>query len=373
MSIAWFIIITCLMAVIQSIIFNKWGLSRVKYQRSFNKEAVFAGEEIEMIDQISNHKLLPIPWLRLESKIDKQLQFLKKQDQEIEIHSEEFHRTLFSLLPFQKITRRHRVRCNKRGYYELKSVSLTIGDVLGLGESFHHVDAVATVVVYPEIIPTDDIPLPSHSWLGEISVRRWIMDDPFIIAGVKKYAYGDPMNSVNWKATARTNSLQVNKRDTTADHELMIYVNFDESEDIWMPIQNTELIEKAISYAASIAHYSISKGIPTGFACNSYLVEPFQENLESNIKKPVRIEPRNGTEQLTFIYDTMAKLCMDKSISFNHLLKEELHNRTNNDILIITFIITESMEESIRILETEGNKVEIMVVDEKIEGVKDEK
>lgn len=362
MSIAWFIIITCLISVIQSVIFNKWGLFRLQYTRSFNKEKVYAGEEIEMIDEISNNKLLPIPWLRLESKIDRNLQFVGKQDQLTEVHSEEFHRTLFSMLPYQKITRRHKVRCTKRGYYELKNVSLTLGDIFGFGESFRKFNAKAAVTVFPEMIAIEEIPLPSHSWLGDIIVRRWIIEDPFVIAGVRDYSRGDSLNSVNWKATARTGNLQVSKKDYTADHQLMIYLNFDESEDIWMPIQNTSLIEKGISYAASIAGNSIAKGINTGFGCNSYLVEPFREKTENDTKSSIRIEPKSGKHQLTYLYDTMAKLSMDRSISFNRFLMEDLETRTQTDILLITSIITDNIQEKIHLLEKQGNKIELLML-----------
>lgn len=58
------------------------------------------------------------------------------------------------------------------------------------------------------------------------------------------------MHTINWKATARTGSMQVNKYDYTADHHLMIYVNFDQTEDKWRPIVHEDLLEKALSYAA---------------------------------------------------------------------------------------------------------------------------
>ena len=41
------------------------AFARILYTRSFNEKAVFEGEKIEMIDEISNKKLLPVPWLRL--------------------------------------------------------------------------------------------------------------------------------------------------------------------------------------------------------------------------------------------------------------------------------------------------------------------
>src|SRR5699024_6360963 len=117
-------------------------------------------------------------------------------------------------------------------YYTLQTVSVTTGDGIGFSEVFDSFEAHTSVTVYPSIIAIDDIPLPSHSWLGDITVKRWIVEDPFLQAGVREYQYGDPLNSINWKATARTQNLQINKKDFTADHHLLIYVNFDIHEDI---------------------------------------------------------------------------------------------------------------------------------------------
>jgi len=360
MSIPWFIIITVAIIFGQSYIYSKWGLSRILYKRTFSKSIVFEGEEIEMVDEISNKKLLPIPWLRLESKIHASLKFRKISNQDNEIDSEEFHRTLFSLMPYQKVKRRQKLTCTQRGYFQFKTVSMTTGDAFGFGSSFESKQAKAELTVYPKLAPLDEIPLPSHSWLGDITVKRWIIEDPFVIAGVRDYSYGDPMNTINWKATARTNSLQVSKRDYTADHHLLIYLNFDETEDIWLPVKDLELFEQGISYAASLAQYTLSQGISTGFGCNAYLVEPFQNSTDP-IKQPIRIQPSNGTHQLTYILDTMAKLRLDRSMSFNHFLLEDINRQMQNtDILLITTILTEKMEENIRILEENGNSVEIV-------------
>ncbi len=351
-------LVTILIILVQSFIFTKWGLASVSYTRSFNKETVFPGESFEMVDEISNKKLLPVPWVRLESKISNNLQFARKQDQSIEEANEGYHRTLFSLSPYEKVTRRHKVTCLKRGYYQLKTVSLTLGDIVGFHEKAEVFDAKAAVTVFPELLEIEDIPLPSHSWLGDLLVKRWIIDDPFVSAGVRQYTYGDPLNSVNWNATAKTGQLQVRKRDFTADHHLMIYLNFDETEDIWMPILNPEKMETGISYAASLATVTISRGINTGFGCNSYLVTQASED----IKEAIRIEPKSSSEQLNYLYENMAMLAMDRSMNFPRFLKEEAENLYNTDILIITAIMTPLIEDVIQQIEAQGNKVEILML-----------
>ncbi|MDX8044631.1 DUF58 domain-containing protein [Gracilibacillus sp. S3-1-1] len=357
MNIAWMIIVLVLFVLLQAALFSKIGLKGISYKRDFKEKAVFEGESIEMVDQIANKKMLPIPWIRLESKMSPHLLTSAGE-------GDMFHRTLFSLLPYQKVTRRHQLIGAKRGYYPLHTVSVTTGDVVGFGEVFDSFEAHTAVTVYPQLLQLDDIPLPSHSWLGDITVKRWIVEDPFLQAGVREYQQGDPLNSINWKATARTQDLQINKKDFTADHHLLIYVNFDTNEDIRMPIEEADSIEKALSYAASLANYAIKQGVSTGFGCNGYFVEPFTNSLEK-IKDSVRIQPSNSSQQISFIFDAIAKIKMDRSRNFRAFLQEDIdQGLTKTDVIIFTIRVTEKMERQIAQLESLGNAVEVVIIQE---------
>lgn len=350
-SLAWFIFITIIVIGVQSYIYGRWGLSGIKYKRSFSERAVFAGEEIEMVDELVNEKILPLPWIRLESKISKELKFFNAN---LEGRGA-MHRSLFSMLPYQKIRRRQPLMCSARGHYQFDRVELSTGDPFGFGEDFIRHESPASIIVYPGLTAIEDIPLPSHSWLGEMVVRRWIMEDPFLTAGVRDYAAGDALNTINWKATARTNQLQVTKNDYSADHYLMIYINFNQTDDIWLPIVDKPLLEEAISYAASIAAFSISKGVSTGFGCNTY--------MERKTSDTIRIEPQNSQYQLTYILETMAKLIMDANKSITFFLQEDIDFKvTGKDILIITSYVSTEMKEQIETLKSLGNAVETITM-----------
>ncbi|ENH98414.1 hypothetical protein J416_00464 [Gracilibacillus halophilus YIM-C55.5] len=362
MNIAWVIVVLLVVIFLQGMVYSKWGLRGIRYQRHFKQTTAFEGETIEMVDEIENRKWLPVPWIRLESKMSPYLTI--SSDQTNENKPDVFHRTLFSLMPFQRIRRTHQLVAKRRGYYPLDTVSVTTGDVVGFGETFDSVSASTAVTVYPKVISMDDIPLPSHSWFGDITVRRWIIEDPFLQKGVREYQYGDPLQAVNWKATARTNQLQINQKDFTADHHVMIYVNFDLNEDIRLPIHDEQVIEKALSYAASLANTTIEEGMATGFGCNGYFVEPFT-NKTAPIKPSVRVEPSQSGQQIEYIFDAIAKLTMDRSRNFRAFLQEEIDlERTNTDIVIFTAIMTEKIEHQIQQLKAMGNAVEVVMLDQ---------
>ncbi|WP_416147460.1 DUF58 domain-containing protein [Salipaludibacillus sp. HK11] len=332
-------------------------LKNIRYRRYFSKPAVFAGDKVEMKEIIENDKILPVPWVRLASRMAPSLIFEKQKN--LGVESEQFLSSLFSLTPYQKIIRTHEVTCLRRGYFYFKEAQLTSGDLIGLVKKYRHVEAVSSLLVYPEIRPIKDLPIPSHQLQGDYFVRRWIAEDPFINAGVREYQPGDSLRSVNWKASARAQTMQVNKKDFTADYRLMIYVNFDQNEDIRLSISDEALVEKAISYAASIAYYTTSKGIPTGFGCNGYLYVPGEKIR--GLKDSVRLEPRTGKSHLYSILKTMAKLKIDRSMPFHKFLKEDVNqNRRKTDYLFISAFSSANIEKNIRLLQRKGNTVDYL-------------
>ncbi|HZJ83664.1 MAG TPA: DUF58 domain-containing protein, partial [Clostridia bacterium] len=197
-----------------------------------------------------------------------------------------------------------------------------------------------------------------------------IIDDPFMYSGVRQYSPGDSLNNINWKATARTGSLQVHKRDYTSDPRLMVYLNMDVTENMWGPITEPDLIEEGISYAASIIQYGISQGINTGFGCNGHLIgQPPRQS--------VRILPRNGEGHLTFLFEAMARLVVERSVTFHTFLEGDIEDKAMGafsgsvDYLFITAFVNERMENQIRQLENMGNSVEILwLKDPKKDGEK---
>ena len=98
MSLGWFLFIMVAVLYLQSRIYTKWGFKGLTYERSFNTNAVFEGEEALMVERIRNKKLLILPWLRIESKIDPSLKFSQTAD--LSIKHDEFHNSIFSLMPY---------------------------------------------------------------------------------------------------------------------------------------------------------------------------------------------------------------------------------------------------------------------------------
>lgn len=339
-------------------IYYRWALARVTYDRYFSQSTAFEGERIEMVERIANHKLLPIPWLRLESFLSRDLVF--GQQANLDISSGELfqnHLSLFSLRSYRQIVRRHDVLCRKRGHYRLTSVTMTAGDPLGLMRTTRQFPLSVDLLVYPGGILPDQIPLPRHSLLGEMLVRRWIVEDPFLVSGVRDYQAGDSLRSVNWKATARSGSLQAHRRDYTADLRLVICLNVETSGTMWGTVTDPERIELGIRYAAALAGLAIGKGIPTGMLSNGRI------DIES--ATPLVLPSRGGSVQHEAILTALAKLQLKSAANMAYLLEEEARSATvRTDYLLISCHRDDKLREAVELLTQMGHGVEWLMVPE---------
>jgi len=354
MNIAWFIALLVIFIFAQSYVYSKWGLNKVVYKRHFNKKAVFVNQEVTLIDETVNNKLLPIPWVRLESKMDRSIQSVGESD--FDSSDQDVHRTLFSLLPFQKLTRRHHLVCTKRGVFELDTIALTLGDSFGFTENFRSFETDAKIVVYPQIMHKDDLSLPSQNFLGEQSVKRWIIDDPFISIGTRDYLPGDTINQINWKASARTKNIQVKVQDHTADRDIVILLNADQSEDIWTPINDEKLFEQAISQAATVAHYLGKTGEEYSFATNA--VDKRQKHQKK--RSFIKLDANSGSAHYYHLLHQLAYLIPERSQHIKYLLDEFIDKDSKrSDILLLTPVVTEELMVKINQLRAVGHSVEV--------------
>lgn len=334
----------------------------IKYRRYFTPDVISAGETTTLVEEISNTRLLPVPWLRIEAQLSPNLIFGKNGQTKFDPNAavpdkyRQFHRSMFTLPPYTTISRRHTVFVPRRGYYAIPTVAMTTGDVLGIGEQkSRDVPTDTALTVYPELVDIGDVFSMRSSFTGDIVVRRWIVDDPFFIRGVREYQPTDPQNRVNWKATAKTGSLQVHNYDYTSDVRLMIFVNVDTAANQWSITTDEPCAERGISYAASIAQYALDNGVETGLCSNGkYIDDP---------ETPVRLSPCTGDEQLQSILLTLSKLNLWRRVTFQTLLKEEYDSGlTGCDILILSAYTTEDIDAEIERLRSAGNHVEVLTI-----------
>ena len=356
MNVVWFMVVAAVLALLQSILFSVFNLRGLTYKRYFSRSCVYEGEKLEMVEVIRNVKLLPVPWLRAESRISPNLKFGSAAiNEEREISANRYHRSVFFMGPFSQITRRHTVTCLARGHYDAGSVALTAGDLFGLGMKDAQLKLDCSLDVYPRILSEDELSTPSTRWQGELAVRRWIMPDPFLTSGVRDYRAGDPQRDIHWRATARTGQLQVKVRDYTADPRMMVVLNVENSEEQWGDLMDYEQegIEQGIRIAATLCLRALNAGVEAGFACNGCL------QGDKGTGKTVFVPARSSVSQADVLLSTMARLEVHRERTFSTFL-ETIGDSVNTDILILSTYNSEAIRYQMEMLRRSGNSVTFM-------------
>ena len=359
MAFVWLCFVGILAILIQVAIFGVPVLRHISYSRHLNKNYCYAGDSLEMVEIILNEKRLPVIWLRLEAMLPASFLFQSQEVMQISKGSiYQNHRSVFTLKSYNKITRHHPFIAQNRGVYILETVSMSGGDLFGLFSNTKLVPVNASLSVYPTLLSIDEMPSSYRTWQGELEVSRWVVEDPFLILGTREYSGNDPMNRIHWKASARSGQLQVYKQGYTADPEVIVYVNVQVNADMWNVVSDPEMVERALSYAATAASYLIQQGMKVGFGHNAI--------HDTKSIQAIRIQPGYGKAHLDDILKAMAEVQMKCLQPFEQFLKDELDLRNEGetwDYLLITGHVSEQIEEQIWRLRSRGNSVMVLPID----------
>ena len=355
MSILWLMVLSGVLVALQALIFGINNLKRFSYSRSFSKVTAFEGEKVELVESIRNEKLLPVPWLRAESRIPEPLAFAKESlNTGHEVSGGMYHRSMFYLPPMCAITRHHEVTLTRRGVYQAGSVALSTGDLFSLARRRRQMEFDCGIEVYPRLLSEDELPDPTNRWLGDAIVRRWIMPDPFLVNGIRDYRPGDPMRDVHWKASARTGELKVKNRDYTTDPKALVVLNIQATRQQWsnVPSQHVDMIERGISIAATLCLRALRYGLSAGYASNACLLGTHGSG------KGIFVPSAGGNAQADKLLDAMARTELFMELSIQTFLNS-LEDIRGEDILVISAYIDDELKQSMEELRRRGNTVSL--------------
>ena len=261
------IIIACAVAL-EYFLYAKIGSKGVTYTAKLEKTEVFEGEEIILTEELANNKLLPVPYVKTEIVAPSFLDFGEK----FEENKEGFCciPSVFSLRKREKCRRVRHIKCTRRGMFEIGAASLYGSDIFGLKEFTVPVEnAREFLTVLPTPLSTDDFYPENKQLFGDILIRRFICDDPFLINGAHEYSGREPMNSISWSASAREGKLMAVDREHTTSSRVLILLNFQRRDDLFAAAETDicELMIKAAAFAMEKAEefeaeFSLSINVP---------------------------------------------------------------------------------------------------------------
>lgn len=238
------------------------ALDNLHLKVEFSKNVANFGEDIELIEIAENKKRLPLPFIILKFEAPREIKFYDMMNTST---SDLLYREdMLTMKAFSKHTRRIKAQCTKRGYYVFPRVGITTSDLLLTERFTMDFNNESHLVVLPEILNTELMQMLTSVTLSELQCRRTLLTDPFTLAGIREYGPNDPMNSINWKASARTGELMVNQNASTCAQKVHIFINL----EYYNTKHSTSLLEKSISLAYTYLIELAELGIPASVYTN---------------------------------------------------------------------------------------------------------
>lgn len=349
------ICIIVFLGVILNTISKKYSFRKLNYKRNFSKSIVEIDEEFEVESIVENNKILPITFLQINEEYPSVIQYKNKVSMANTLETI-VHSMTMMVLPYQRVKRKYKVSANERGRYLCKGVSLVVGDILGLKVFKESLLPDEEIVVLPQRINLDEELVPYGDFNGDVSVRRWIIDDPILTVGIREYTGFEPQKTIHWPSSLKSGRLMVKKFDYTTDNRVMLVLNVETNKPFWAKIDRIK-IEKCISISRVITEELEEKGIPYGFCSNGQIMGEYTDNI---------IIPGWGPRHLNNIIERLGRLDYSISLQFEDMIEGliSMDIKYGTYIIVIPYLVDEYVE-FINILGNSCEKLIIISLDDK--------
>lgn len=256
-----FLILLVLCAAGCELLSLRQGLKGVGYACRPSVSVAEPGEEFELETVISNDKWLPVSFLEAVQALPHDIQLNAYLGR---FHSEPLVSRLYStcyLGPRQKLTRRVKASLPQRGRRLISDAQIAAGDLLGLSRRSQTVPIFHEIVVLPRRIDAPDLSQALGGFLGEVSVRRFILEDPMLTVGARDYTGREPLKAVSWKHSLRAGKLMVKEFDYTVESSVTVVLNVEGGDG--------EGLERCFSLARMAVEQLEARGLSYGFLTNA--------------------------------------------------------------------------------------------------------
>ena len=348
------LVIVAILLFAEHQIFLRLVLKNVTYTVRFSTSEAIEGETFEIVEEIVNDKGLPVPWVKTELSTSRWLEFAGTQA--ARASDTRFVPSVFSLRPHQKCTRTRTAVAMKRGNFRLESVSMIGSDLLGLVSVSRALSVNESIRILPAPYELRESELSDMELSGELTARRFICDDPFLISGSREYTGRDPMNRIHWNSTARNAQLMVFNNDYTTRNRAAILINMQKTPNGEPRPVTTGDAETYIKAAA----FLLDRLADIGAECDLY----------TNGSGGVHEKGGSGSEDYIRLLRVLADLEITCTLDFRDFLAQAemagIYFADRTDILIVTAYIDDTMADLAAIWRRRGKHVAFYCNDDSV-------
>lgn len=318
---------------------KKYAFKGISYKQETSKLLLSPGEPFKLITTISNHNLRIVPFISVHNKLADDTVYNYK----------------VYLMPRAKLVRRIENTLPARGRYLFSGVNISGGDFLGLSTQTKWFESKCEVVVYPAEATGNYIDRVVGSFLGDISVMRFIMPDPMLVTGFSEYTGREPMKSIAWSQTLRANQMMVKNYDYTKELNATVVVSLDflSDTDEVLPKDMPDLVEKCLSIAHTICKALDKHNISYDFYSNM---------ITGGASGWDYVKAGSGKNHFSHILEGLGRAILFKSEPLEKLAMRVAKAQTRTIDKAVIFIVPNQRDKVLQILNTSGKGLKMVTV-----------
>lgn len=334
-------------------IWNKAALEDLTYEREFSQQRVFIGEKATLSITLTNRKPLPLGRVRVDDDVPACMS-LEGADVVSSPNPEgQTLRHSTSMSWYERVRWTYEFECSRRGFFRIGPSTLRSGDLFGFFNSEKDSQDRDYVLVYPRIASLPEIGIPSARPLGETQGGIRIFEDMSRPMGLRDYHTGDPLKTVDWKATARMQELQVRTFEPSSSMTVLLAVAVDTMAHTWEGYSAVHL-ERIVTAAASLAVYATDRQYSLGL---------FSNGTPVLADRPMKIAPSQSPEQLTIILEALASIRPLPMGSIAGQLGQEWRRfPLGSTVVVVISLVAEELPQILENMRAHGYKVVVVYV-----------
>jgi uncharacterized protein (DUF58 family) len=331
-------------------VWARYGLREVTYHRRLATDRTTWGDEIPLTIEVWNRKGLPLAWLRAEDEATDGV--VVRERALVEGVQGGVLRNLWTLAPWERVTRYFHVGAERRGVFLLGPVTLAVGDLVARQAATEGRPATTKFLVRPRTVATPELERPER-WGGVERVRAGLTEDPARFAGVRPYAPGDPIRRIHQRSSARLGRPVTKRFEPSRDREVLIALDVQTAHGpAWDLAFDDETVEQLFVVAASVARSLAAEHAMFGIAAAGY------SGTETRL---AHIPVSAASGQAERVLDLLARLSSHASAPFERLLLfVQRVARPGTTVLVLTARDPSPFVAHLRRIERSGSRVVVL-------------
>ncbi|MBR0139973.1 MAG: DUF58 domain-containing protein [Firmicutes bacterium] len=224
------------------------------------------GQEFTMSVELTNRSWRFFPYLKLRIYIPEGITFPRLRKGVLNRASSGGWELVMTswLLPRQRLTIDIPAVIEKRGRYFTNGMNIACGDFIGLSESSTRYDDFVEIVCLPKKTERQEALQVSGGFPGDLSVSRFIFEDPVLTIGYREYTGREAMKQISWTRSAQSGQLMVKEMDHTLESSVTVVLNVETAGD-----GAEDRMEKAFSLARYVCEELEDRKMNYSFVTNA--------------------------------------------------------------------------------------------------------